>query len=99
MYHHTPFIGLYEPADWCVLEYTARDRLSGYVGLFRIDLETGAEYLFRPRGLDAAKRYRITLDNSTHELEMSGGELAYGGIPIRLDAANTSELLLFRAIG
>jgi len=97
VFHHTPDIGLYAPADWCVLEYAARDRSAAYAGVFRLGSGEG-ECLFRPRGLDAAATYHVTLDNSNTTLEMPGSELALRGLPVRLDAANTSELIIFKMI-
>jgi alpha-galactosidase len=98
VYHHTPDIGLQSPTDWCVLEYAAKDRSAGYAGLFRLGVNTQQEYLFRPRGLDTVRRYAVTLDNSSAVIERCGGELMSFGIPVRLDAVNTSELLIFKAI-
>ena len=108
VFHHTPDIGLYKPADWCVLEYAARDKSIGYAGIFR--LGTGAagqngtvgrssdEYLFRPRGLDPSRRYRVTLDSIGKEVKVEGFELITNGIRVYLDTPHTSELLLFKEI-
>jgi alpha-galactosidase len=98
VWHHTPDIGVQGPADWCVLEYSASDRGAGYAGLFRLAADAPREYLFRPRGLDAARRYAVTLDNSGAVIERTGGELMIHGLPVRLDAVNTSELLMFKAL-
>jgi hypothetical protein len=46
----------------------------------------------------AARRFRVTRDNSGATFERAGTELLGFGIPIRLDTENTSELLLFEAI-
>jgi alpha-galactosidase len=95
VFHHTPEIGLFTPADWCVLEYAAQDRQRGYAGLFKLS-DGAQEYLFRPRGVDLARKYEVTLDNLQNTFTISGRELALGGLPIRLDAALTSELVLYR---
>ena len=94
VFHHTPDIGLQEPADWCVLEYAAQDRSRGYAGLFR--LASGrSEYRFRPRGVDASATYQVTLDNKQQALRLSGQDLLLHGIPVALDTALTSELIVY----
>jgi alpha-galactosidase len=102
VYHHTPDIGLFTPADWCVLEYGTPDRQRGYAGIFRLSSSLGtsarAEYLFRPRGLDLGRTYEITLDNLQQTFSAPGHELALRGLPIHLDSALTSELVLYKAM-
>lgn len=98
VYHHTPDIGVQGPAEWCVLEYAAQDHSSGYAGVFRLGVGEQQEYLFKPRGLNASRRYTITLDNTGATFERSGSDLVTFGIPVRLDTANTSELILFQAV-
>ena len=94
VYHHTPDIGLYAPADWCVLEYGAADRSRGYVGVFRL-INGSGEYLLRPRGVDMAAQYQVTLDNQRQVFRASGRELAQTGLTVRLDSGLTSELVLY----
>lgn len=94
VYHHTPDIGLFKPAEWCVLEYAASDRRRGYAGLFK--LAGGcSEYRFRPRGVDGSTTYKVTLDNRRQVMSISGQDLLLHGIPVELDAALTSELILY----
>jgi alpha-galactosidase len=98
VYHHTPDIGVFRPAEWCVLEYAAQDRSRAYAGIFRLS-QTGAdEYVFRPRGIDAGCDYRVTLDNTQQTYRVSGHELLNEGVRVLLDAPLTSELLLFEAM-
>jgi alpha-galactosidase len=97
VYHHTPDIGLYANAPLCVLEYGNADKSRGYVGVFR--LKNGAdEYLLRPRGVDTAAEYEVILDNSNQKFRISGRELAFNGLPIRLESAMTSELVMYKKI-
>jgi len=96
VYHHTPDIGVTGPAPWCVLEYAARDRSQGYAGVFKLAHDT-EPYLLRLRGIDRAAEYEVTLDNSSQTFRLSGRELA-NGLLIELDAALTSELVLYRKI-
>lgn len=94
VYHHTPDIGLYSPAEWCVLEYASQDRSRGYAGVFKLKNGT-SEYLLRLRGADASAEYEVTLDNQQQTFRMSGRDLAIHGLPVRLDAAMTSELVMY----
>jgi hypothetical protein len=98
VYHHTPAIGRQGPADWCVLEYAARDGALGYAGLFRLGAQAADEYLFRPRGLVASRRYAVTPDNGGDTIEGSGAEFMRQGLLVRLDGVNTSELVVYRAL-
>ncbi|MGE5222887.1 MAG: glycoside hydrolase family 36 protein [Omnitrophica WOR_2 bacterium] len=95
VYHHTPDIGLFSPAGWCVLEYGLQDRRQGYAGIFKLSPDS-SEYLFRPRGLHYDQEYEVTLDNEGQTFCVPGSELALRGLPIRLDAALTSELVLYK---
>jgi hypothetical protein len=94
VYHHTPGIGLYERAPWCVLEYTAADRSRGYAGVFQLESQAG-DYRLRLRGVDGTAHYRVTLDNRQETLRLSGHELRHQGVLIPAGAAMTSELVLF----
>lgn len=97
VYHHTPDIGVFAPAPWCVLEYAARDRSRGYAGLFK--LAAGhSELRFRPRGVDASAMYKVTLDNRNQVMRISGQDLLLDGLLVELDAALTSELIMYEAL-
>lgn len=97
VFHHTPDIGVLRPADWCVLEYASQDRSRAYAGVFKLNSGT-SEYILKPRGLDLSRDYEVRLDNSGQTLRMSGRELVFSGLPIKLDHALTSELALFSAV-
>lgn len=96
VFHHTPDIGVFAPADWCVLEYATPDASRGYAGLFKLS-GGEQEYRFRPRGIDPAREYDVTLDNRGSTVRMAGRELELTGLTVRLDAALTSELILYQA--
>ena len=55
------------------------------------------EVVVKLRGADISKRYRVRFDNSGSETELSGYCLVKEGVPVRLEGALTSELLLFTA--
>ena len=97
VYHHTPDIGLYAAADWCVLEYAHVDKSCGYAGVFKL---TGgsAEYLLRLRGVDAGADYEVTLDSAGQIFRMQGRDLLYQGLPLRRDTAFTSELVMYAKV-
>ena len=98
IYHHTPEVPGPEPQGWGVLELASRDRTRAICGLFQLSAPTTTEYLLRPRGLDAGRRYRVTFDNTGQTCEMEGATLIHQGLTLRLPGALTSELLLFEAV-
>ena len=55
-------------------------------------------YVFKPRGLDPGKSYKVTIDSLRTEAVMSGLELSTRGLPVHLESTEDSELLLFEAI-
>ena len=95
VYHHTPILPNAEPGDWVVLEHTKPDRTHGYAGIFRLAGATEDHYLFRPRGLDDSKTYRITFDNTQETIYATGFDLRRSGIRIDIAQPLHSELLLF----
>ncbi|MHB0857695.1 MAG: glycoside hydrolase family 36 protein [Anaerolineae bacterium] len=100
VYHHTPAIGVYDPAAWCVLEYGTPDRSRGYAGVFALDSEAPdvgtREYVLQLRGVDRSKAYDVTLDNLGETVRISGQELANSGLRIRFNGAMLSELVLYQ---
>jgi len=97
VFHHTPVLPMADYNGWCVLEYAARDASRAYVGLFRLNPVGSSVFEFRPRGLSAAKRYRITRENDGSVVERTGDDLARNGLPVRLERPLTSELVLIEA--
>lgn len=99
VYHHTPYIGINEPEEWCILEYGSQDKLKGYAGLFRLGSDNGKnEYIFKPRGIDCSRNYTVTTDNNNTTFSISGSELAGEGLNVYLESPNTSELILYTAM-
>jgi alpha-galactosidase len=97
IYHHTPSaLGGAQPG-WGVLELAARNASRAVAALFRLDGHGDAVYLFRPRGLDVSRKYAVTFDNAGQTADVDGYTLRTQGIPIRLEGALTSELLLLEA--
>lgn len=98
IFHHTPAFGDLEPQGWGVLELASRDRARAIAGLFQLSGAQEPEYLFRPRGLDPSRRYRVRWDKGGYRTEVEGHVLANEGLRVRLAGPLTSELLLFEAI-
>jgi len=80
-----------------VLEYAAPDRSRGYAGVFKLD-GGEEEYCLRLRGVDLGAEYEVTLDNLGRGFRASGRELAGAGLNMHLDAALTSELVLYKSV-
>jgi len=97
VFHHAPILRHEAGSEWCVLEYDAPDASKGVAAVFRLTPGKDAEYHFRSRGLDPAKRYRVTFDNTGKIAELDGWELIKGGLTVLLDSPLTSELLLFES--
>lgn len=97
VYHHTPVLPQSEASSWCVLEYASQDSATGLALLLRLSREGDSEYWFRPRGIDPARKYKVTLGNSGRAFEAPGHDLLQRGIPVQLEAGPASEFLLLEA--
>jgi len=98
VFHHTPFQPIFAPAPWCVLEYAHPDGSAAVIALYRTSAGGADEFLLKPHGLNPAATYAITSDNSGHTIELPGYELATRGVPVRLETALTSELVLYQRV-
>ena len=96
VYHHTPYIGMVQPASFCVLEYGAKDKSRGWCGVFKLD-DGRDTYNLRLSGIDEGKTYEVTRKNTGGVFQITGHELANNGLNITLENINTSELILYRA--
>jgi alpha-galactosidase len=97
VYHHTPMTPLLEPSPWVVLEYAAPDSKRAVATLFRTSGDEPSTYIFRPRGLDASRNYRLTFCNRKQTAEVSGTQLIQEGVTVPLTETLTSEMLLFES--
>ena len=82
--------------------YAARDRSRSCAGVFRLQsthADEATAYIFRPRGIAAGRRYRVTLDNNGYVFHADGADLLRHGIPLPPGPAGASELLLFEEQG
>jgi alpha-galactosidase len=97
VYHHTPQTPYTSESPWVVLEYASPDKRRGVATLFRTSNHDDPVYRFVPRGLDASQTYKVTLENRSETVELSGIQLMMAGIPVRLETSGTSEMLLFES--
>lgn len=97
IYHHTPEAFGLQPQGVGILERAAADGRHGLIGVFQLASPTQADIVIFPRGINAALRYEITFDNTGAKVCVSGFTLCNAGLRVRLSAAMTSELILYRA--
>ena len=84
-------------SPWVVLEYASPDKSRAVTTLFRTSGFGDPIYHFVPRGLDASGHYKVTLQSRGEATEISGIQLMQEGIPVRLETAGTSEMLIFES--
>ncbi|MHB8216273.1 MAG: alpha-galactosidase [Candidatus Sulfotelmatobacter sp.] len=98
VYHHTPMTPYFNESPWLVLEYSTPNKRRGVATLFRTSDLGDPVYQFVPRGLDSSATYKVTFENRVETVELSGLQLMSQGIPVRLEAMGTSEMLLFESL-
>lgn len=96
IWHHTP--EAFADGAPLVLELTAADGHKGVLGVFSPACTERTETVVFPKGVDAARRWRITMDNTGASFVMEGWQLAQNGLHISLNAAMCSELMLLEAV-
>ena len=99
VYHHAP-INAESNSDagaWFVMEFTSPDRTKGWATVISYPENQSLTYLFRPKGLDAPKKYSVTFDNTGKTETFTGSKLMQDGLSIQLSAEQRSELLLFES--
>lgn len=100
VYNHAP-ITAYDGVDsdgWLVIEFGAENREKGWATFIRLGESDSDIFLFKPKGLNPGKSYRVTFDNMDETATIDGVRLMQEGLPIRLESIMSSELLLFEAI-
>jgi len=98
VYHHTPLTDYVNQTPWVVLEYASPDKSRAVATLFRTSGFEDPVYRFVPRGLDVSSHYKVTFQSRGETMELSGIQLLQEGIPIRLETAGTSEMLIFESV-
>ncbi len=84
VYHLTPQPSHEDPRDWSALEYVSPDRKDSIVCAYRLR-GGAATRVFKLRGLDAARTYRVSVDE-TAAPEVSGETLSLAGLQVQLDS-------------
>lgn len=98
VYHHTPEIPTTLQEGYSVLEIASPDGRKGAIAAFTLSGAQAERYTVIPRGLSVESNYRVTLDNTRTSFIASGYELMTAGIPIRIPASLSSELILYETI-
>ena len=98
VYHHSPVSsrGGVESSPWFAVEYSSPKRDSGWAIVCRIGLSDSDTYLFKPRGLDASRRYEVGLGEEV-EARIGGHALIQRGVEVRLEEIGASQLLTFKS--
>lgn len=99
MFHHEPVNahGGVTSSGWFAVEFASPDRKRGWAMVARTGTKEADAYCLRPRGLDPARNYAVTLDSLDTTCTISGLSLMRDGLPIRGENVGSSELVLFRA--
>ena len=98
VYHHTPEQDYLHAAEWVVLEYAACSADAAVVGLFRCSGSRTDTFTLIARGLDPARDYLVSRDNTGDTLRLPGHLLCATGLPVRIAGVMMSELLIIRAV-
>ncbi len=93
VYHHTPEA---KKEGLCVLEIAAPDSTKGAIGIFT--LSKAQKICVTPKGINAGKNYKITLDNSGASFVMSGYELMNEGLKIDIPSSLAAELVMYEEV-
>jgi len=97
IYHHTPELTGNYAKGYGVLEMDDEDGSRGITGIFRLSQAESDSINVKLRGIDMAKTYRVTFDNSGAVCKLSGYELETKGVTVHLGGALTSELVMYEA--
>ena len=97
MYHHTPVVLGLQGRGWVVNEFVSKDATAAYATVFRLSNTKENAWIFKPRGLDLSKNYKVSFVGKSAYFVANGYTLAENGISIRLDSPLTSQMLLFEA--
>jgi alpha-galactosidase len=98
VYHLTPPPAAGKnPTGWMALQYVHEDRKRSAVMLYRLG-ESEDRQTFRLRGLDPAWRYQVSEEGRARGV-FTGGQLATGGLAVKLDAEWRSSVIEVQALG
>jgi hypothetical protein len=99
IFHHAPVNATdgVESGDWFAMEFVSPNQAKAWATIVRLRNGAGS-FLFRPRGLNPRRTYRVTFDNSGESKTLAGEILAKQGLTVCTLQKTSSELLLFEAL-
>ena len=99
MYHHAPINaeGNWDSGPRLAMEFVWPDRRKGWATVVSFPGNRSLTYLFRPKGLDARKKYKVTFDSTSTTAVHAAWRLMRDGLELKLPPEAASELLLFEA--
>ncbi|MBI4582805.1 MAG: alpha-galactosidase [Planctomycetes bacterium] len=99
VYHHAPVSasGGVETGNWFAMEFSSPDRRRAWAVIIRLNPAESGAYLFKPKGLDPRRRYRMTSDNAGKTETVEGESRLRIGFSIKPPPETSSELLLFES--
>ncbi len=98
VFHHTPEARRCMEDGFCAMEIASPDGSRGALAAFTLIRSAKEERVVYPRGVDASRTYRVTLDNTGVSWTATGAELRQTGLRLRIPAALSSELVLYEAV-
>ena len=97
IFHHTPEAAECMQSGILAMEIASSCGDRGAAAVYSLPGVKADAYRFIPKGLDASKTYKVTLDNSGAVMQLSGYQLQNSGIRIHIPTSMSSELILFEA--
>ena len=98
IYHHTPDHNIVRDEGFCAYEIAAPDGSKGAIAVYTLTSAGQTSRNIWPKGVNAGKTYKVTLDNSRTSFVVSGYELLNNGVRIHIPASMASELVLFEVV-
>ncbi|MBO5858448.1 MAG: alpha-galactosidase, partial [Clostridia bacterium] len=98
VYHHTPETEKAKKDGVMILEIASPDKSKGAATVMTLVNSGEKAVVFKPKGADKSKQYKVTLDNEGESFVVAGRELCSTGIEINLPASLCSELILYSEI-
>ncbi len=99
VFHHAPVSaeGSWDSGLWLAMEFASPERTKAWATIVRFPGNREPRYVFRPKGLDPKRRYRVTFDTAGRTRVLEGSSLARDGLELEVPEEPASELLLFEA--
>ncbi len=99
IYHHTPETAKTLEDGYSVLEISSADGSKGAITVLSTASLKTDKINVVPKGVNAERKYKITLDNSGATFVLSGYEIISKGIDVYIPSSLSSELILYKAEG